>query len=282
MGLKNNFMKGCAILLTSIAILTCMSACKDKTPPVTTVETKYEVSVSTLDTNTAYSTLKSKLISAYSDLDEIENANWEDLSILFIHQDNDEFRDLCITAAVPLDDADYEYCLINAQHKGNSYEYDDLTGFNNLGSVYLSSNQDEENTISYYSGTDFGAIAENFEEKDYTVTTTLIDDAYYTISDSIQNMIKEACDDDRLEQSRFFNGDSVESYLTYVDGKEVRIYNTETMDMVKLVYSKEFKSFQESHPYLVRGEYTTFTLEQLKELGYSFTPIDTLDITKKK
>ena len=85
MGLKNNFMKGCAILLTSIAILTCMSACKDKTPPVTEVETTYEVSVSTLSTNDAYSTLKSKLIAAYSDMDEIENADWDDLSILYIH-----------------------------------------------------------------------------------------------------------------------------------------------------------------------------------------------------
>lgn len=282
MGFRNNFLKGCAILLTSLAIISCLSACKDKTPPVEEIETKYEVSVSTLDTQTAYTTLKGKLIDAYSDLDEIENADWNQLSILYVHQDNETFRDLCITAAVPVDDSDYEYCLITAQHRAPTYQYDSLTGFKNIGSLYQTNSQNKENVITYYSGSDFGAIAENFKEDEYEVTSSLIDDTYYTMSDSIKEMVMNACDDDRLEQSGFFTGSKLTSYLTLVDDKEVHIYNTETMGMVKLTYSNNFVSFQESQKYLINGTYSTYDIEQLKSIGYSFTPLDQLEITKKK
>ena len=282
MGFKNNFIRGCAVLLASLAVITCLNACKDKPVDPTPTEIVYEISDSSMDTTAAYSTLKNKLISSYSDLDGMEDAIWNDLSIVCIQQDEDEFRDLSITAAVPLNDEDYTYCLIKAEHNGDSYEHDDKCGLDGLNTLYPCITQNKENTITYYSGDNFASIAENFEEDDYSVTTQIIDQSYYILSDSIIDMISQACDDENLQRSDFFKGQDVTSYLSYVDNNEVHIYNVETMDKVKLVYSEKFKSFQESYPYLTYGEYSKFTKEQLKELGYTFTPADLIGLTKKK
>ena len=280
MGMKDKFLRGCAMVCAAIAIISCLNACKDKTPEQPT--TSYSISASTLSSIEAYNTLKSKFITSYSDIEGLENADWNDLSIRFVYQDKTQFRDLTIAATVPVEDEDYEYCLITAEHKSPTYQYDDVSGLNNLGQLYLCSDQNKENQITYYSGTDFGAIAENFKEEDYEVSAQLIDESYYVMSDTMVEMIKSACNNENLNKSKFFDGKDINSYITYILDKQIHIYNTETMERVILTYSKEFESFQISKPYLVSGEYSSFSIEQLKELGYSFTPISLNQITKEK
>lgn len=284
MGMKDKFLRGCAIVCATIAIISCLNGCRDKTPEEPQQETSitYSVSASSLSTADAYDKLKSKLISSYSDIEGLESAKWSELSIMYVHQDDSQFRDLTITAVVPVEDEDYKYCLITAEHTSPTYQHDTNSGLSNLDELYLWNVQNKENEIHYYSGKDFGAISENFREMDYTVNTQLIDESYYIMSDSMIEMIKTACNNPSLNSSKFFDGKNVDTYMTYIVDNQIHIYNVETMEKVVLTYSKEFENFQASQQYLTSGEYGSFTEEQLKALGYSFTPATLKSIEKKK
>lgn len=272
MGFKDKFVRFVAGCCVFFSLVGCLVACKDPDPSKgqgTPDKPSYSIEYCDDSIETSLNVLKNKFQLSYEDSMYTKGAVWEDTKVLSVYQDKDTYRSLTITAAVPIEDSlYYDYCIITAKHKADRTPEDEEINLPITENLYPC----EENG-KYYKGDSFASICRYFDADNYDVDMTLVDESYYKMHDELKDAIAKACNVDTIYEENFFDANDVDSYITHINGNELCIYNTITMKKVKLTYSQPFESINKSAPYLIKGEYTDFTLDELKKLGYSFTTL---------